>query len=474
MHKSSREITKLFLGFSMSAWINAVINFVLTPVITRLVDPVNLGKIDLFITFCNMFVYASTLGMHQAYMRFFNDLPAGVTKKNLLSFAVRISTFGALLAGVICIVFSNHFSIEILGFYDIRIAILMSVFILANGFIQIIKTKPRMYGKIIPYTIIVVAESAFVKIAYLSSVYYKKILSSIAFYVCITILFALICLIVNSNQIFVSVKSITRESITTIFKYAIPTIPVMFISNLNSSIPKIFLNHIFDSSNVGIYAGCLTVVNIIHLIQAGINVFWGPYVFENYKNNKEQIQKVHLVITFVMCFCGLGLIAGQDIIFYILGEKYRASKIFYAFLLASPICYTVGETLGIGISIVKKTYWNIVVVSVALACNCLLCYLLVPKFGNVGASISVMVSSFLMVIIKSIIGEKYYKVVNSPIKSYGAMILYMLAAILSFITFTQPILRILVVLTVLLVLVIIYYKDLKTFLLNFRYQRGES
>ena len=143
----------------------------------------------------------------------------------------------------------------------------------------------------------------------------------------------------------------------------------MFLANVNTSLPKIFLNAYFDAGFVGVYTGCLTLVSIITLIQAGINVFWGPFVFENYKSQQRLIQSMHLVITFAIVFCGLGLLATQDIIYCLLGNKYRMSQAFYGFLLCSPIYYTIGETVGIGINIKKKTYWNIVTTSVALISN---------------------------------------------------------------------------------------------------------
>ena len=77
--KSENNILKMFFGFSMASWVSAGIGFLLTPIITRTIYPAELGQIDMFVTYCNMFIYASTLGMHQGYMRFFNDLPKDIS-----------------------------------------------------------------------------------------------------------------------------------------------------------------------------------------------------------------------------------------------------------------------------------------------------------------------------------------------------------------------------------------------------------
>jgi O-antigen/teichoic acid export membrane protein len=63
----------------------------------------------------------------------------------------------------------------------------------------------------------------------------------------------------------------------------------------------------------------------------------------------------------LLTLAALAIIALQDPLFMLLGEKYRPAKSFFPFLLFSPICYTIAETTGLGINISKKTYWNIII-----------------------------------------------------------------------------------------------------------------
>lgn len=457
---SIMKILKLLAGFSMSAWINAVINFFIMPIITRIIAPQDLGRIDLFVTFCNMFVYASTLGMHQSYMRFFNEKIEGLTKRNLFSLSIKLSGLGAIFASIVCFAFNRYFSVSVLGYQTLSIAICMAIFIMFSGFIQILKTKPRMYGDVITYTIIVVVESLIIKLTYISIYYTKSIEDSINILIVMMALLTISGFLYSKKDIFVSINTIKWTTICSILKYAIPTVPVMFITNVNASLPKLFLQHYWSTAEIGIYTGCLTLVSIINLMQAGLNVFWGPYVFENYKNNQNQIQLLHRIITFVIVVFGLGLLLTQDIIYLILGSNYRASEQFYGLLLAAPIFYTISETLGIGISINKKTYLNIVVVLVACVSNLLLCAILIPLFGNMGAAFSVMISSVLMLITKSMIGEKLYKVITNPIKTVTPIGIYLMASVLSSITYRDSLIHIIMVFSLIVVLLIIYRKEM--------------
>ena len=459
-----KKILKLLVGFSMSAWINAIINFILMPVITRVIEPSDLGKIDLFVTFCTMLVYASTLGMHQAYMRFFADNLEGITKDNLFAFAVKCSTCGAGIAAIICLIFNKNFTESIMGEQSNHIWVLMALYIFITGFIAISKTRPRMYGNVMSYTVLVVLESLSIKLCYLSLLVTKDVYYSLWVLIFMVGVLMSICLILNRKQIFISISHIPKETKNAIFIYALPTIPVMFVANVNTSLPKIFLNAYFDAGFVGVYTGCLTLVSIITLIQAGINVFWGPFVFENYKSQQRLIQSMHLVITFAIVFCGLGLLATQDIIYCLLGNKYRMSQAFYGFLLCSPIYYTIGETVGIGINIKKKTYWNIVTTSVALISNLVFCYFWVPRFGNLGASFAVAISSIVMLFVKSFIGERYYKVVENPIKTCLTITLFFTGALFSYFFNSQILIRCILIVILMLALVVLYLKDIKQFI----------
>ncbi|MCC2820949.1 lipopolysaccharide biosynthesis protein [Lachnoclostridium pacaense] len=458
----------------MSAWFNAAINFVLMPIITRVVSPAELGQIDMFITFCTMFVYASTLGMHQAYMRFFNDRLAGLTKENILAIAVKYSSVGAFIATIICFISANYFSKSILGVRNFSIVLLMAIYIFATGFIAICKTKPRMYGNTFIYTVLVIAESLTIKLSYLSVTITNSVFFSICILVILVLIIMIICAVKNRRDILCTISSIPFQTKKILLLYALPTVPVMFLSNINTSLPKIFLNKYFGSSLVGIYSGCLTIVSIITLVQAGMNVFWGPYVFENYKTQQKQIQTLHQAISFFIVFCGLGLLAIQDIIYYILGSEYRFSREFYALLLCSPIFYTIGETVGIGINIKKKTYWNIVTTSIALFSNLMLCYLLIPKYGNLGAAIAVAISSVVMLLIKAFIGERYYTVVATPLKTIMTITIYIVGAIIS-ITFNKlNVIRNILIILLMLILVILYRKEIEYFIKQLRIKGYEE
>ena len=131
-----------------------------------------------------------------------------------------------------------------------------------------------------------------------------------------------------------------------------------------------------------------------------------------------------------MVFMAIVLFCLKDILFLFVDEAYRSGAIIFPFLVISPVCYTIAETTGIGINISKKSYLNIITYGVALGVNFLLCFLLIPKYEILGAAIAVAISSVSFLLIKSIIGEFLYNVIDNRIKSLSSVVILVLAAYL--------------------------------------------
>lgn len=453
------NLLKRILGFSMGTWINAAVSFLLTPVITRIIPRGDLGRVDLFITFCGLLTYASTLGMHQSYMRYFGSPPAGFTKDSLFAFSIHITMIGGLLCGIVVFIGYPYFSRSVLGEETLFIPLMMLLYIISFGFLDVVKTKPRMEGNIWGYTIISVLSGLLARLSYLTYFFTRNVPITILFIVLLYTILALIYFAINRHSILISTMQISRASKIELFQYALPMVAVMFISNTNASIPKFFMNEYLTKEDIGLYTGALSLVSIITLVQSGVNVFWAPYVYANFQKKQREIQSVHLIITFGMVFCALGLLLFQDIIYLLLGKSYRDSRVFYSFMLASPVFYTIGETVGIGINIHKKTYLNIVIVAATLFSNICFSYFLVPALGNIGAAISVFASAAVMLFFKAVIGEHFYRTVHSPFKSWGAPALYAVAAVVSSVFTNSLGLRSAFIILIMLSLVAVYHEE---------------
>ena len=146
------------------------------------------------------------------------------------------------------------------------------------------------------------------------------------------------------------------------------------------------MNNLLGKEAVAIYSSALGLAATINIIQTGFNTYWAPYVLENYDSQTGRFYTVHRMMACLLCLFGLALALFQTPVFLLIGKSYRSSSIFFPFLFLSPICYCLGETTDMGITISKKTYWTTIIFFVSSVLNILLCMLFIPKLGMVGAA----------------------------------------------------------------------------------------
>lgn len=164
-----------------------------------------------------------------------------------------------------------------------------------------------------------------------------------------------------------------------------------------------------DYSAIGLYSNAVTIANILTILQAGFNIYWVPLAYENYKNNKDKLIKIHRTMAFLLISFALCIIFFQDYIYLLLGERFRAGKLFFPFLILTPICNSIADATGIGIMISKKSYKNIYTFITNTSINFLLCFILIPKIGVAGGAIAAGMSALSMLMVRTYIGSKYYK-----------------------------------------------------------------
>ena len=141
-------------------------------------------------------------------------------------------------------------------------------------------------------------------------------------------------------------------------KYALPLVPLSVLSWLNTSVSTLALKHLLGSRR-----------------RASSPARWGwpPRSTSSrrastptgpptcWKTTRATTVSASIPCT-GSCLHAHALRAGitllQSPVFLLLGKSYRSSVVFFPFLFLSPICYCLGETTGMGITISKKTYWT--------------------------------------------------------------------------------------------------------------------
>ena len=419
MAETGKSFIKKFVGFSIVTWVSFAISFLTAPISTRLFAPDVLGKINIFNTYSNLFGILIMIGLDQAFARFYLERPNNRTIGYLFTFCFGITY--SLLAGVVILSlpFNDLLSWSLFEEKDNLLLYLFFFSVFCSATLRYLNLSYRMEKNVMMYTIQGILMTLVSKVLYLGVGFwdpsYKPAL------IALTVshfALAVIFLFIQRNR-FERLHEYDRGFAMEMFKYAIPLIPVSVLMWANHSIPQIVMQKTMDYYSIGIFTSAAALASVINIIQSGFNTFWVPYTYENYKEQTGQFDKVHRYLVCVLTVFALLLVLSQDVVFLLLGEKYRAAKNFFPFLILGPVCYIIGETTGVGIDLSKKTYLNIVVFSISVAVNIILCLILRVPLGLPGIAMANAFAGITAMTLKTYYGQKNYQ----AIKSYKSLIL---------------------------------------------------
>lgn len=429
----NKDVVQKLCGFSLPTFISAFIGILSTPIVTRIFEASELGRINLFIAYLTLSYTFCLLGLDQSFIRFYSEPPEYENKYTLFSACFKLSLITALIFCIVLLVFRSRISNLVSSSYDnYIISFYLCIALIGSIFNRFLQSVSRMEEDIFKYSIQAVGYVIVTKLAFIIAAYFNPYHTTAIGIISIgCILLGGLFLFIEKSKIFWR-RRVNKNTAFIILKYGVPLMPGIILILLNNSISQILMSRLLDYATVGVYSSAITIANLISLIQSGFNTYWAAFVWKNYKKEQKTIQHMHHIITFVMSIFALNLILFQDFLFLILGENYRAGKSIFSFLIVSPICYTISETTGLGIGISKKSYLNTFITAITLFLNVVLCIGLIPIFGMCGGAVSSSICGVLYLLMRTLIGEKYYKCINDKVKTWVSIAIVISGCVISY------------------------------------------
>jgi len=411
-----RNLVEGFFSFSIGKWLGAILGFVSTLILTRILTPDQLGKASMFLLVSNILLIFIRFGTDQAFVRFFYE-EQKENRNKLLFNIIKIPLALFFLSSIFIILFKNKLSLFL---FEEKKSILILILVITI-FVNLIKSYSflviRMQQKGYKYSVLNFLE----KLAYLLlllllvNIIGNEYEIPIYSHVIAGIIVVILSVYFGKNiWNFTNFKSIRlKNSMKDIFYYSYPLLFTTLITWLFESFDKIALKQWSTFEELGLYAAAFKIVALLNILKTSFTSFWVPTSLDKYKkdpDDKKFFSNIYKVIFLLMYLVGLMLIAFKDIIIFLLGSEYREAVMIMPFLVFMPIMYTISETTVIGISFKKKPKWHILIAIVSCLINILGNYLLVPKIGAKGAAISTGVSYILFFYLRTLISLKLYKV----------------------------------------------------------------
>jgi O-antigen/teichoic acid export membrane protein len=409
-----REFIKSFFQFSMGQWIAALISFITTPITTWLIIPEEFGKASMFTLAFNLLLNVALLGADQSFVRMFYERSED-KRRDLLWDSLLPSLSVGFVVFVLIGIFWKELSFVLFGDYNHFLPIFLLGVTILIGILERFSTLAvRMKKRGIAFSTLRVVNG--VTNAVFTILY--ALFVSRSFYAVIVGLFfshivtALLAIFFERELWFGKFK-VSFKSIKAIVRYGLPFVPASLITWLFQSIDRLALRNYSDFTEIGLYSAAFKVVAVMSLIQTGFTTFWTPVSYESYEKEPESkgiFEKASLFIAAAMFVFGLLIVVFKDVIFLLLESSYRQAAGISSFLILMPIMYTVSETTVVGINFKKKTYWHMLIASVAAGVNVFGNLMLVPVYGAKGAAFSTGLSYIVFFCMRTFISMSLFPV----------------------------------------------------------------
>lgn len=449
---------KNIIGYSAASYIGAVLSFVSIPIVTRLFNAVEMGKINLFLVYVSIISIFCFMGYDSALVRFYNEPPEKQTSASLSTICLMISMIFYVIIALCILINSDEISSIISGIRGYFIPICLILSLLGNLLIRYTTLISRMGQKILLYSVqsillVIITKFIYVFSAIISPNHKLAIVFLTTSYIILGVFFIFLFIKLNFFALF---SHVNKTIIVSLSKYALPIVPAFFILTMNNSLSQLFLKKYVGYSAIGIYSNAISIAGILSLVQSGFNIYWPAFVFTYYKTEMHKIKQAHYYISYIMFLTALMIILFQDVIYILVGQGFRGSKFFFPLLLVSPVVYTIAETTRIGIRIAKKTFLDVISSFIIFMANFILCIILIPLYGVCGAAWSSAISAIIGLIVITILGCKYYSAVESYMPMIYGFIVIFCAIIANFAMFNMPLIKIPFIVILIIILTYVY------------------
>ena len=179
-------------------------------------------------------------------------------------------------------------------------------------------------------------------------------------------------------------------------------------------VDRFFLQRYSSIGEVGIYAMGTTLVSVVtELVTVPFSQVWTVMRFSVMKEEGAEMYyaRVLTYISLVSMFLALGVaaVSGDGLLLFSTKGYWPAANII-PLLALSAVLDTASRVLNVGITLKKRTIFAPIVIGAALAVNVGLNFLLIPRYGGLGATLATLLSFAVFCALRYWASNMFFKV----------------------------------------------------------------
>jgi len=399
MQKEFETLAKTGSSYLLSSAIPAIISILVLPIYTHNLSPEDYGKFALATALMQILFTVLSLGLHSGMTRSYG-LADDEAKERIVSTTLLVSAFlagFALFFGGVATPLAKW----ILPFPEGEALLRLScVYCAANILLTIYLTLLRLHSRAFSYTIAMVARS----ILMLGSVYLLLAIQGMgiigAAWAQLIPLLVILAVFMGMDRLNSAKAGFSKVDAKEMLKFSLWLIPGNLAGWVLSLSDRYFVEYFCTLGAVGIYSFGYQMASLIEIgFKTPISLAWSPVIFPAFKEGKgEKLNKdVFRYYNFIGVFLVLTLsIFSKEIVQLLAPAKYIESYTIVP-LVALGILIVGWETfLGMGLYFVNKTYYFAVIFGIGALANLGLNFLLIPRYGIMGAAAATLISYILV------------------------------------------------------------------------------
>lgn len=405
------NLLKKMGAFSVGPIVGALLGFITVPLITYFISPDEYGRTSMFTLAQGILSMLMYLGLDQAFVREFNEYKDSI--KKLMVNALIIPLLMVFVLDIIVVFNARYISFLMFDtreeLYAVYFLAIMLPFMIIENFSLL---KIRMEEEGLQYSFFSILLKVFLLALTVGFfLVYEKSFRSVVYAMALAeIINGLILFFVALFPLKLSIRDIDKALIKKMLSFGLPLVPAALLSWVLTSMDKIMLRTLCDYTELGLYTAAFKIVSILGIIQTCFTLFWTPVAYRWYESkvDNKQFEMVNNVVAYIMTGMCMCLLLFKDIVAMVLGADFRTAIYIFPFILLYPIMYTMSEATAVGIGFSRKTKYTIVVSASSGLLNILLNYLLIPRFGGVGAAVATGASYIVFFWVRTLISRRLW------------------------------------------------------------------
>jgi O-antigen/teichoic acid export membrane protein len=195
--------------------------------------------------------------------------------------------------------------------------------------------------------------------------------------------------------------------------FGLPLVPAGVAAIILTMSDRYFLRYYADCTEVGLYSLGYKLATVVSLIVGAFQTAWPAVLFSTAKKKKAPsiFSELFTYFFFFLMFLAVSIsVLAKEIVALMATSVFHTGYRVVPLIALSYVLYGCYHMTAVGVNVKRKTYYIPFVMGGAALLNLLLNYLLIPRYGMMGAAEATVISYMFMVMVAAKISLHLYHV----------------------------------------------------------------